>query len=460
MNLSNIKKYYLKVLQSSNSLILHSFSHLYYKNNHPNYLNSIKISNLNKNKIKYLKIIYFLKSFFFDFDNNKENIDKKEIKFIFLSHKLSPKKNEKDIYFGNIKKKIKNKYLTIYINHTNKKSKKLTAENNSIILSKKLNIFFEIYLICKIILFSLLKSKIFKYQKKFSSKIYLINQSLYNLRIYYQLKKILKKNNCKAIFFTYEGYCYERLVCKLSKENKSISCGYQNSTIIKSSHSIYQNYLDDYNPNIVFTASKYNYQLFKKNNKLRKTKVICIGKHSTKKINYSRVPKSNSILVLPEGIYSECFDLFKFSYNFARVYKNVKFIWRIHPIFNWKDIFKLLNIYKFPPNIKISNKNLTNDIQRSKYCLYRGSGAVIEALRNNIIPIYYKKKDELDSIDPLFQFNMNKIENEKELLILIKKFNNNKKFIYEIKKFKKFLDLSFDKININKLKKINTKQYV
>ena len=83
-------------------------------------------------------------------------------------------------------------------------------------------------------------------------------------------------------------------------------------------------------------------------------------------------------------------------------------------------------------------------IKRSIIAIYRGSGSIIEAINNNVYPVYLKKNDEL-SIDPLYE--MEKI-----------KYNTNSP-----KDFVKFYqNFSFKKINSNsfvKIKKYSLKYF-
>ena len=283
------------------------------------------------------------------------------------------------------------------------------------------------------------------------SRLNLISQCLYNLRIYEQLKKILIRFEPKSVAFTYEGYAYERLICKLCKDLNIKSFGFQTSVIIPSSYSIFQNYTEEYNPDIIFTQNKYYENIFKKKSNLKKTKIICLETRDLSKKNYHS-SKNNNILVLPEGIPSECYTLFKFSYKLAQKNKNLRFIWRIHPVLEWKEVIKKLNVFNFPKNIKISNSNFYKDIKKSKYCLYRGSGSVIEALNNNVLPIYLRSSSDIEKIDPLYLYNKNIIQTEKDFINLFNKYKNKKKYNNELKKFEKFLNIFYEKTRSNNFK--------
>ena len=56
---------------------------------------------------------------------------------------------------------------------------------------------------------------------------------------------------------------------------------------------------------------------------------------------------------------------------------------------------------QFPTNLKISKKTFDEYLEDSKYIIYRGSAASIQALARNKIVIYLKFSDQIN-IDPLY----------------------------------------------------------
>ena len=135
--------------------------------------------------------------------------------------------------------------------------------------------------------------------------------------------------------------------------------------------------------------------------------------------------------MLPEAIIEECDILFKFSLNYVKKYSDIKFIWRLHPLLNFKMLMGKLGIKKLPKNIILS-KNNNSDFINAKFCLYRGSSSVVEAIRYSCIPMYLELNNSLD-INPLINFeNLKKIKTLDE-------FNN---FI----KTNKFDDLVMEKL--------------
>ena len=62
------------------------------------------------------------------------------------------------------------------------------------------------------------------------------------------------------------------------------------------------------------------------------------------------------------------------------------------------------------------------DLKRSNFAIYRGSTTIIKAIQNGLIPLYYKKQNEI-SIDPLFEVQKEKIDltTPKDLEFILRK---------------------------------------
>ena len=70
-----------------------------------------------------------------------------------------------------------------------------------------------------------------------------------------------------------------------------------------------------------------------------KKSVYLIGNFKKIVCEKFKPPKSrNSFLVIPEGIYSECESLFKFSLILARRFQEYNFIWRVHPVIDFNKV--------------------------------------------------------------------------------------------------------------------------
>ena len=76
-------------------------------------------------------------------------------------------------------------------------------------------------------------------------------------------------------------------------------------------------------------------------------------------------------------------------------------------------------LIKKVPNIILSQKSLQNDIERSKFVLYRGSNLVVNCIKNGLIPLYLNFDHSKINIDPIYDmknFTINNILDLKKLL--------------------------------------------
>ena len=117
---------------------------------------------------------------------------------------------------------------------------------------------------------------------------------------------------------------------------------------------------------------------------------------------------------------------------------------------NFNYLNKKLNILdNINEKIILSKRNLSFDLKRSDFCLYRGSTAVVKAIQSNIYPIYLRKQDEF-LIDPLHEINNLRYEvfeiNELNNL-LINKFYLKKMFLKNFIKIKKYCKDFYSPIN-------------
>lgn len=450
-----------------------AISSLHLIKNHPEYLKKIEkreISYFFKNLL--IKIVKIIKVFF-QFSDKGFLPSSKKVKVLFVSHLTNKNQiyDSNDPYYGPLKKicnlnKITNfRLLLNHIDINEGDHNRSLIKKNTQILSRSLSFKFE---------FRVLKKKFLELYKlrqlsknlsdKFSKKILkkaMISlfdpETTFALRTKIQLKNFLSFLKPDIIIVTYEGYGWERLCFKAAKEfNKNIKCiGYQHAPVGYNHLSIKKIIKTQHNPDLIWCSNKQSYKILKSSKALKKIKIVNVGnlkkKFTESKSSYN---KKNYCLVIPEGIYSECLKLFSFTIKCAKENKSIKFIWRLHPIIELKKIFKLLDINKnsIPKNIIISSeKNIFNDIKKSKFVLYRGSGSVIESVIGGNIPLYFKNK-EVINIDPLKGYNKkeNYINSYSEFLKRINYYSNNEdKKVFQISK--KIGNLFYEKINRKKI---------
>ena len=243
------------------------------------------------------------------------------------------------------------------------------------------------------------------------------------LRIAKQVVDIAEKKGAKFIITTYEGHAWERLVCYYARKlNPSIKCfGYQHAAVFENQHAIKRSIGSQYNPDIIFASGKISQCVLNECKLLKNLKILRLG--SPKYINHNIIKdKVNCCLVVPQGTVKECFYLFHLSYIYAKKNKNQKFIWRLHPLLNFKKIKKYSDIFKeLPDNIFLSEGDLDDDVQKSDSVLYRGSTAVLNAINAGLRPIYYQQSSDELSVDPIYQLIRGKalVFNQKQLKLAL-----------------------------------------
>ena len=376
----------------------------------------------------FLILLKLIKS---SFINNKDyyssvNDDKKNFDVFILSHfiNLKLKSDKNDFYFGRIPELLNNSNyspLLIYQNPNNYNPKKLSKEwnkynHNKIILSNQLNFFGEMKILFRALkLISILKKIFLKdnlnnYENmvlKQSKKECLSYSTLSSFRLNIQLTNLIKKYNPKVIMLTYEGFAWERIVFQTAKDlNPEIVCiGYQHACVTNYYHSLKRNLNTKLDPDIILTSGQHGHNILNNNKNFKINKISVIGSFRSEKPSKVETLSNFSCIVLPEGYLSETNILLSFTLKCANLFPKINFIWRMHPVINFKYFIKKYSGFdNLPSNITLSEDELVNDLNKSGWALYRGSTAIISALNFGLTPIFVNT-DDSTLIDPLIDIN-------------------------------------------------------
>ena len=466
---NNIKNIALNAISSLHVLrphpeILRQYSFITSKKKNNNQSNFFSISLIKK-------ILDFL---FFIISNEKLLLysrQTKKIDCLIISHLINTnhliKKN--DFYFGSLQSRLlirKLSSLIVLRNYTGKNLKTLSKlpfdkRHRKVILSS----FFKIKNELKIILLFLEEFFRIKMLKKNDENYFFLKKigkvkylkSIFsNIRISEQIVFLIKLHQPKYLFFTYEGHAWERIVIKKVKEffPKIKIVAYQFSIVTKYHHSMFRSLNKIYNPDIIMTSGSVTADLFKKKKLDKTSKILIYGSDKfTSHVQY-KLPEKN-ILILPEGFYNETKILFDFCKLASTYLSDFKFYFRLHPLIKKNDFIDKNSIQNVPDNLIISNNTLEKDFQRTKYAIYRGSAAIIEAVNFGLIPIYYSQKNEI-SLNPLFKF-----EKKPFTIRNVKDLDNTLKINFKIKKLRKIREYCksfFQQPNSATIKSLFTKK--
>jgi hypothetical protein len=358
----------------------------------------------------------------------------KEVDILFISHLVNRDLigSDDDFYFGNLPNQLKLQGLNSIISLIDytRDAQNLTSNGWNkcivprLVFARILPFFSElkIHILQQIERRRLKKiqindSDIFNRVLKEASIQALSNGTSNALRLGEQVKKLLKMHNPKFIIITYEGYAWERLVFAVAKEvSPNIKCiGYQHTAIFESQHSMISTLPTSFNPDFILTTGEITKQLLKEKFEKFQIQVKTLGSPRASNFDsdmpYPKNENNSVCLVLPEGSFSECNILFEFSLECAKKMPDVHFIWRLHPLIDFDAVIRRNSkLSKLTNNITLSKNSLDKDISISSFALYRGSTAIISAISRGLVPIYLTQKEDVYSIDPIYNFKKLKKE--------------------------------------------------
>ncbi len=477
--------------KNCDNILLNDLNHITISNNSLNIIKGhpFHVSTFKKNFLKkaidfasyVLKnIIYFFLTVIKGYSFKKEN--KKKIDVLLITSLVNIKHlNKKDYIFFDLENKLKKakiSYHKIFVNHTNFSKRKIL---NQLKINKDVSILefnFSNFLSSIDILWGQIKYFFLfifysiKEKNKKKKDLFLIlaieflNLSTKkNLNLLYNFEKILNQITFNKLIIPYEGYSWERLLINEVKKKNKIKClGYHFSAISQHQHSIFRKINYNYEPDIIYTTGNFAKKKFQKILN-QKVKVLGTRRFFQKKFNYTQKKNKHFLyncLVVPEGIKSECKNLFQFSVSAAQRFKDIRFIWRLHPSMSYEKILPDIGLSRnnIPNNIILSEKSFFKDIEKVNICLYRGSTSIITALQNGILPIYLDNIESLN-IDPLFKLNKWKesIMDINNLRKIIQNKLKNSKRNYNDKKFAinfslKYFEKLDNQLLINDLKNV------
>ena len=212
----------------------------------------------------------------------------------------------------------------------------------------------------------------------------------------------------KAVFVTWEGHSWERLVFRAAKgSSEDILCvGYQHSVILKYSHALLRSLGPQYDPNLVMVSGTVPGQIFRAATDFCKMPVVVFGSNKSRVSSAASGPKLGTFrkcLVLPQGEMAECIQMAEFLRDAAAAIPSVLFELRLHPIVDLEMVIRECPFLKqLPPNIKISSGvSLEDDLSLSTWALYRGSATSLQAVLSGVRPIYFNAPGSMN-IDSLF----------------------------------------------------------
>jgi hypothetical protein len=231
-----------------------------------------------------------------------------------------------------------------------------------------------------------------------------------NLRLHAGMTTVCKILTPAIVITTCEGVAAERLIWHAGRlcAPNTICVGYQHTRLLERAHAIRRALRApglDCDPDVILTLGQIPHDALAASPDLGATKLILYGSHR-RALSLARpvsfADRARRCLVLPDADARECSILFQFAFACARLCPELVFTLRPHPMISVSTLrARHAWLREPPPNISFSmNKPLAEECAQARYCLYRGSSAVIHAVLAGVKPYYLARSREIN-FDPL-----------------------------------------------------------
>jgi hypothetical protein len=232
-----------------------------------------------------------------------------------------------------------------------------------------------------------------------------------NLRMHAAIANLCQTFNPGIVITTYEGTVAERLIWHAARRarRRPLCVGYQHAMVLERAHAIRRPVAAlDCDPDVVLTLGEIPHAALAASAGLQSVRLIEYGSHRRSTLPKLPQPqhRPRRCLVLPDASHDECATLFEFALHCARRSPDISFALRPHPMVDIPSLLRRLPfLEKLPQNVSLSvAKPLEQEFARSRYCLYRGSSAALQAVRAGIKPYYFARPGELP-FDCLFELS-------------------------------------------------------
>jgi hypothetical protein len=224
-----------------------------------------------------------------------------------------------------------------------------------------------------------------------------------SLRIGEQVGRLVARLQPRALVTTFEGHAWERTAFAAARGASSgLRClAYQHAAVFRLQHAIRRGIARDHDPDEILASGPSAAAQLASSCGNMPIRILGSTRHGSGRP--AGAQPENACLILPEGLRSECRLMIHFALEAARMVPEFEFVLRLHPLIARQSLERGDRLLRdLPPNVRWSEVSLSDEAARCRWTLYRGTTAVVEAVRAGSRPIYLEQPGEIP-VDPLYQ---------------------------------------------------------
>ncbi len=229
---------------------------------------------------------------------------------------------------------------------------------------------------------------------------------------YYTARAAVARWRPRAFLTTYEGQPWEQPAWQGVKaaDEGCLTVGYEHSIVMPHALSLTQPIGDSWHraaPDVLLCLSETTMRMVREGHAALGTRLVPFGSFRAAPDAREEPPRPGrkTVLVIPEGILSEATVLFNFALKLAPLVPDHRVILRSHPVLPFKRVRAgLAGDVADHENIELSACPIEEDFRRASAVVYRGSSAVLYAIRQGLKPVYVEAEGHPE-VDPLFELS-------------------------------------------------------
>ena len=234
--------------------------------------------------------------------------------------------------------------------------------------------------------------KLCRRHRRFIAARHMNYRNMAAVRIGQQIANVATAYQPKIIIYTFEGQAWERVLCKYIRDilpNISM-IGYQHTVLVPGVRNINSRIGEGADASHILTAGRITYDMLMAESEFNADEITIAGSpKAMMRVEAGLQSFSGTVLGAPEGQLSEVKIIVDWLLAGAFAFPEINFVLRLHPLTSKCLVTTACpELATAPKNFTISDEDLTKDLFRASWILYRGSSVVLSALTRNIRPIY------------------------------------------------------------------------